>query len=356
MITEQLPVVQLMACLDGRTPEDVDWTEIIAVANRTLTTGTLAQRQRINGPMALPDDVKSFFAAVHARTLDRDQRMRGQLVEAVACLNRADITPMLLKGAALLAMPGVDLRGRLLSDLDIMVPPSALARAGEALGKIGYVRQIETSDPSVAHIFARPRDAGTIDLHYRLKTQRPRFDFARLASCCVLVGVGSGEALLPSPTAQALILILHDQLKDRDYWRGLVDLRHVLDIDALARTPEGIDWDLLDSWFLERQPQTALRTQLVTIEALRGIGVPPRLIRGWWPRLQHRRRMLQARWPALGPIFTLLTLALDPPRHCWKAIDGNVKLLQGSKIAPGIFARAASGLRRIHRRSAPGKL
>jgi len=162
--------------------------------------------------------------------------------------------------------------------------------------------------------------------------------------------------LLPSPTAQALILVLHDQLKDRDYWRGLIDLRHVLDIDALAKTRDGIDWDLLDSWFCERQPRTALRTQLVSIEALLGIGVPNRLIKDWWPRIQHRRRMTQANWPALGPIFTLLTLALDPPRYCWQATDAKAKVSLGRRRVPGIFARGFSGLKRVHRAKAPGKL
>lgn len=356
LMPSRVPIVQLMACLDGRPPADIDWAEIIAMANRTLTTGTLAQRQRINGSMAIPEDVTSFLAAIRARACERDRRMRDQLAEAVTCLNRVGITPMLLKGSAILATPGIDARGRLLSDLDLMVPPSALACAGEALGTIGYVRQTETSDPTVAHIFARSRDAGTIDLHYRLKTQRPRFDFARLTSYSAPVGVGSGEALLPSPTAQALLLVLHDQLKDRDYWRGLIDLRHVLDILALSRTPEGIDWDLLDSWFPERQPRSALRTQLVTIEALLGIGVPPRLIKGWWPRMQHRRRMVQADWPVLGPIFTSLTLALDPPRYSWQSAGGNTKTLRGSRGKPSVFARAFSGLKRVHRGKAPGKL
>jgi len=345
-------LTQFMACLDGPPLADVDWTGVIALANRTLTTGTLAQR--LAASTALPEDVQTFLGAVHARALERDRRMREQLAEAVTCLNRADIRPILLKGSAILATPGVDARGRLLSDLDLMVHPSALACAGEALATIDYVRQTEMSDPTVAHIFARSRDAGTIDLHYRLKAARPQFDFARLAACCSPVRVGTGEALLPSPTAQTLIIILHDQLKDRDYWRGLIDLRHVLDIIALARTPEGIDWDLLDSWFPERQPRTALRTQLVTIEALLRIGVPPWLIKGWWPRMQHRRRMLQAKWPALAPLFTLLTLAVDPPRYGWLPADGNVKILGGKER--GIWLRAIFALKRVQRDSAPGKL
>ena len=173
-------LMQLMSCLNGRPPANVDWTGVIATANRTLTTGTLAQRQRNGRSMALPEDVGSFLAAVDARAAERDRRMREQLAEAVTCLNGANITPMLLKGSAILTTPDVDARGRLLSDLDLMVPASALACAGEALATIGYIRQTESSDPSVAHIFARSRDAGTIDLHYRLKTPRPRFDFARL--------------------------------------------------------------------------------------------------------------------------------------------------------------------------------
>lgn len=350
------PVAQLMACLDGQPPVNGDWADVIAVANRTLTAGTLAQCQLRNGTsVALPEDVRGFFATVHARTRARNRRMRDQLAEAVICLNRANITPMLIKGAALLAMP-VDARGRMLADLDLMVPASALADAGEALGAIGYAPQDEPSDPAVAEVFWRSRDTGTIDLHCRLQAPRPYFDFARLAQWCAPAGVGAGEALLPSPTAQALILILHDQLQDRDYWRGLVDMRHVLDIAALARTPEGIDWDLLASWFPEGQPQSALRTQLVTIEALRSIGVPPPLIADRWPRLQHRRRMLQAHWPLFGAVFTLLTLTLDPPRGGGRAANGSASAARGGRARSGVLARAFSAVKRFHRSKAPGKL
>lgn len=352
----RVPVAQLMACLDGQPPANVDWAEVIAAANRTLTTGTLAQRQlRSDSPMALPEDVRGFLAAVDARTIERNRRMCDQLAEAVTCLNRANITPMLIKGAAMLAVPCMNARGRILADLDLMVSVSALADAGEALGAIGYARQRESSDPAVAEVFARSRDTGTIDLHTRLQTPRPCFDFARLAQWCAPVGVGPGEAWLPSPTAQALILILHDQLQDRDYWRGLVDMRHVLDIAALARTSEGIDWDLLASWFPEGQPQAALRTQLVTIEALLGIGVPPRLIADRWPRLQHRRRMIQTNWPLSGAVFTLLTLALDPPRG-GRAANGTASAVPGERARPGALARAYSAVKRFHRSKAPGKL
>lgn len=353
----RMQVAQLVACLDGHAPVNVDWTGVITAANRTLTAGTLAERQLRNGcAIALPEDVRGFLVAVHGRAVERNRRVRNQLIEAVICLNRAGITPMLIKGAAMLTMPGVDAHGRILSDLDLMVRASALERAGEALGTIGYALQDEASDPAVANVFARSRDAGTIDLHCRLQTPRPFFDFSRLAPCCAPVNVGAGEALLPSPTAQALILILHDQLQDRDYWRGLVDLRHVLDIAALARTSEGIDWDLLASWFPEGHPQAALRTQLVTIEALPGIGIPPRLIAGWWPRLQHRRRMVQANWPLLRIPFTLLTLALDPPRRDGQVADETATVTQGEWGKSGIFARVLSGLKRFHRPKAPGKL
>lgn len=346
----------LLNCLRGHVPSDIDWQSVIAVSNRTLTTGTLAYRLREGDHWPwLPGDVQTFLSAIHERTALRNDRLSAQLDEAVLCLNGAGITPILLKGAALQrTCHAAGGEGRLLSDLDLMVPVSTMPYAIACLARIGYRLQSDDIAPESASVLYRECDVGMIDLHCRMKPPRPRIGHDDLASACAPVAIGEGMALLPSPTAQALILILHDQLQDRDYWRGLIDMRHLLDLDVLARTPQGIDWNRLLEYFPVGYPRTALLVQLFTARQLLATPVPVDLVRGWRPRFQYWRRMTQARWPVLMAPMTYLTLALDPPRFHAGPHVGVAS--EGPSPRAGAVDRLMGTLRRFMRQKAPGKV
>lgn len=306
------PLRSLIDGLSGRPIETADWPAVIVAANRALVTGILAAR--LEGG---PEDVRSFLSVVHQRSLERNARLKAQLDEAVSQLNRAGLQPMLLKGAAILHSAGPDYAARIQADLDIMVPASSMAAAERSLEAIGYRPFAHDEGRSDGpRTLCRTRDVGMVDLHCRTKVRYPGFDFADLLPYCTEIRLGSATAWLPSPTIQALIFILHDQLQERDYWRGLIDLRHLLDLRELARSPAGFDWARLASLVPDGYPRNALDVQLRTLEALFGLDaeVPPRSLR--WADFQLRRRLAQLRRPALARPLTLLTLLLDPP---WQA-------------------------------------
>lgn len=348
----------LLACLRGFPPSGVDWDQVIAAANRTLTVGIMAERIRLNGNEAsLPDDVRSFLSAMLGRTLERNGRMHDQVSEAIRALNGCGITPILLKGIAACLTPGEsEYRGRILSDLDLMVPHPDRDRSVQCLEGIGYEPQSPIVGSQYPVDLGRVHDVGMIDLHCQLRAPRPYYDFAAIEPHCLPIDINGATALLPSPTFQALILMLHDQLQDRDYWRGLIDLRHLLDIDRLARSGAGIDWGLLSEQFPAGYPQAALRTQLLTIRNLLDIPVPRHLTGGWWPQLQYKRRMLQANWPSLAMPLTWLTLALDFPfGAAGEGGPGNAQPRERNS-RPGLFTRTLSAKRRFSRAKAIGKL
>ena len=176
----------------------------------------------------------------------RNDRLLAQLTEAVATLNCSRITPVLLKGSALLATASRDqMATRLISDLDICVPAAEFETSLDCLLKIGYDVYFRAPE-GAAKCYAdleRPVDAGMIDLHQG----PPGNDFfyrsmGDMRQHCELRTFEKAEAYVPTATFHALMLIIHDQFQDSDYWVGDIDMRHLLDMRHLASTPGGIDW------------------------------------------------------------------------------------------------------------------
>ena len=339
---------QLMGALAGHVPRRPDWDAMLSLANRTLTTGTLAQALWAHGT-AMPDDVRGFLGEVLERVEKRNARLRLQLEEAVGWLDRSGIRPILLKGAASLAGQPAP-HGRILSDIDLMVPESQMPAAIRCLERAGYTVIPPFAEPPNPIVLARDSDVGSIDLHARLKSPWPACDYRQLRKICVPHRVQGNMAWLPTPAAQAFVLILHDQLQDRDYWRGLIDLRHLLDLAALAHGPGGIDWQRLAALFPKGHPARALRTQLRTLTRLTDTAVPHDLTRGLWPALQYRRRLAQLRLPFIARATTWLSLAADPPSHPDQAS------YPADTAQPKRPRWDASRLRRFHRQKAAGKV
>ena len=81
-----------------------------------------------------------------------------------------------------------------------------------------------------------------VDLHTNIQPYALNVDFARIAPLCRRTKIDGGMLFLPDPTATLLLYILHDQLHDGDYWRGLIDARHLLDVPRLLSA--GVNWQI----------------------------------------------------------------------------------------------------------------
>lgn len=299
----------LCQCLQGSLPQTIDWMSVISLANETLITPALHDiAERF--PDAIPEDVRQFLQEIFNRNLARNDRLAEQLAEAVAALNGNGVIPVLVKGSAMLAAwPRLAMGRRLISDLDILVSPNETDRALDALNGLGYRIYFKApSDAPKRYIdLKRPHDVGMIDLQESPPGHRFFYNGSGdIRQHCQLLEQNS--AYIPSATYHALMLIIHDQFQDADYWVGKIDLRHLLDLRDLAHAPNGIDWQQLAGLAHGRLARNAIETQLVTLNTLLGVDVPDSLRRRLLPRLQHRRRMLQARMPALRHAFFLLTL------------------------------------------------
>lgn len=309
-------LVKLCHCLEGKAPNDSDWMAVLELANNTLTTPFLIDLVERPG-QSVPEDVKAFVREIYRRNALRNERLKAQLEEAVAALNARDVIPVLLKGSAILATAPPERRAtRIMADLDILVDPAQADTALRVLADLGYQTHFR-AEPGRKKQYSdlkRASDVGMIDLHQ--EAPGPRYFYlpsGELLSHCKPIPVGSGTAYLPATTLQAFMLIIHDQFQDDDYWVGKVDVRHLVELRDLVRSAEGIDWSRLMSFAPSRLARNAVAKQLLALSELLGVDVPAELRKGFVPRLQFRRLLLQSRFPLAR--WPLLTVALIDYRN-----------------------------------------
>ena len=297
-------LLALTGCLRGE-PADAatDWDGVLTMANRCWLAPALHVALLRSGNVdEVPADVRDYLALLHTRNRARNGKLLGQIAETVAALNRAGVEPMLLKGAAILAAAPDDLLGaRMMRDIDLLVAEAEIPATTECLAGLGYRLLSRPVVPRHDYgEFGRPQDVGALDLHLR-PPGPPQFHRRDvLDGDATTIACGGGRVRVPSPTIQALHLIVHDQILEGDYLRGRLDLRHLHDLAMLAGTASGIDWRRLVSMMPTRSARNALETQAVTLSRLFGVSVPASLLGRLVPRLQHRRRLFRIRHPALA--------------------------------------------------------
>jgi hypothetical protein len=277
---------ELIAGLRGRAVSTTDWQSVIALANRTLLTPALYSALALSGEInRLPDDVREYLGFIHDRNWERNMRLGAQLAEAVAALNRRSIVPLLLKGAVpLFLSPANRIPARMTSDLDLSVEAADEAGAQECLGELDY------TPLAGARGLARPQDAGVLELR---RTQGIEFGPSTLVERDRL------WAKIPSPQARALHWIVHDLLKEGDYWRGRIDLRHLHDLAQLAESDD-VDWTSLRAAMPDQRSRNALDAQLLALHDLFGARIPSEHTQRPMVRFQHWRRIFTAKHPVIG--------------------------------------------------------
>jgi hypothetical protein len=297
----------LIAGFRGHPHADTDWQAVLRLANQSLTVTTLAARLRDHAAI-VPDEVSQFLGAIVARNRRRNARMRAQLAEATALLAAEGIAAVAIKGAAILATATDRTLGdRILSDIDLLVAPADFDRAQALLVASGYALSPASNRRALVAVLGRPDHVGTIDLHGHIAGLN---GFDPMAGARP-VSVDGTTVLVPSPTAQILVLLAHDILRGKDYLWGLFDLRHLADMDDLARSDDPPDWDAVSA-ALPAWITTALRTQLLSLRRLLHCSVSIRCSKLWRARLHFHRRRLQIAYPRLMPALVIASIASDP--------------------------------------------
>jgi len=295
------PLRLATAALQGRLPPGGAWPGVLEIANRgwlcpALYVG-LREADRLKD---IPLPVREYLGFIHGRNCDRNRRLRAQLLEAVRALNAAGIEPILLKGAIdLFTAAADDIGTRMLSDLDISIATNEMPRATAALGALGYRRTGNGRE------MARPDDAGVIEFHDRPSARSAAYLSADLRACSPIEEQDGAAAHIPTATARALHLIVHDMIKEGDYWTFRIDLRHLHDLAGLARSREGIDWQHLRAALSDRHAREALALQARALEDLFAVAIPDDLRPGRNAQWRHSARLACASRSPAAPVLRL---------------------------------------------------
>jgi hypothetical protein len=118
---------------------ETEWDDVLALARASLLMGRLAADAQVCGIAdRAPSRVRAQFSAATALAAHHGRTVRWELDRIERALQHLPIPILLLKGAAYVAAGLPAARGRLLSDIDIMVPREALDRAEAALETAGW--------------------------------------------------------------------------------------------------------------------------------------------------------------------------------------------------------------------------
>ncbi|MFC7536948.1 nucleotidyltransferase family protein [Sphingomonas sp. GCM10030256] len=281
------PLRLLAQALRGGLPAPGEWQSVVELASRGWLVPALHLAMERSGHLAaVPREVRDYLELLHDRNRQRNARLRAQLTEAVAAFNDAGIRPVLMKGAIhLFTGPEQALGARISSDLDLAIAPDEFDHAVLALQGLGYRQNGERE-------FGREQDAGEIELHMGPSDRSAKYLKGDLRHYSKAAERSGATALIPSATAQALHLIVHDMIKEGDYWRLRLDLRHLHDLAELASRPDGVDWLRLTDMMPDKVGRRAVAMQAAALRDLYAIEIPADLGLANGALVRHRFRKM----------------------------------------------------------------
>lgn len=290
------------------------WMEFVDLATDQLVAPSVVARlDQLGLQRHLPDAVHRYFRAVHRLNGMRNAQIKLECITIAAALNEIGVTPVFFKGGgALLADLYDDPAGRIISDLDILVPATRSAECINRLQAWGYVAGSSPRHPedhSSAVLFPNS-GAAPIDLHrdvvaYPYRHLLPAADVLKHA--IVLRREGAVFAV-PSSTHQIIINVGHAQLhRNHGFIYGRLMLRSLIEISLMCRRwPDSIDWPEVENRFAGIGASTALNFHRIAAAEVFGRPVSPTFNAGWRARLAFQ-------WAYFLTRNTGLLKISDPP-------------------------------------------
>ena len=233
--------------------QSLDWEQVASVAGSHSIIQALYPAIVKNELVDLiPDDFLSYIQHLHEINYERNEMMRKQLINAVLVINKLNIKPLLMKGAAQLFLDTFSSVGdRLLTDLDILVPANDIRHISDELMTIGYEMNEEKMDFIESHHHYPPLikqdECAIVELHHELMFHKQQHVLPAEYAWAKAVDIAlpnKAEAKVLTPTYRVFHSFLHRCVVDELDHKGQVEIRqlHELAREQFTHSSD-IDWD-----------------------------------------------------------------------------------------------------------------
>ena len=222
----------------------------------------------------LPPWVKEELRTAYYQAAARNTLFCAELAAIVRWFHQANISIILLKGAALAQGTYRNLALRPMSDLDLLVPSELMLRAEELLARRGYT-VLEGAESHLRHMtFEHPNsNAGThVEIHSHIVSS----PYYRRAIPEEWLWRDPAELLVdgvPALTLSAEASIVHSCLHFLDHIGTRGTLLWLCDIAEVARDTD-LHWDSLAQTLGEFKIALPVRSVLLECQELLGLPIP----------------------------------------------------------------------------------
>ncbi|MEJ2114737.1 MAG: nucleotidyltransferase family protein [Gammaproteobacteria bacterium] len=219
----------------------------------------------------IPDDFLSYIQHLYEINCERNERMKRQLIDAVLVINKLDIKPLLMKGAAQLFLNTFSSVGdRLLIDLDILVPADEIKHICNELIAVGYEIYEDKIHFIDSHHHYPPLikqdECAMIELHRDLMHREQQHIFPTGYAWRKAIDItlpGAAEVKVLTPTYRVFHSFLHRCVVDKLDQKGHVEIRQ---LHELARAQfinsSDIDWEEMLGYAYDHGVHRQLYTNL----------------------------------------------------------------------------------------------
>ena len=237
----------------------LDWKRLMLIASgHYLTPSFYLALQRRDLLGIVPVEIKEFLQANDLLNRERNATHFKQLIAVTRQLNTIDVQPLLLKGAnCLLAdqYPGAD--GRVMSDLDLLIPKHRIEDSIQSLAEIGYMYHpdaVPSRNENRNHLspLYHPDYSVWFEIHRDVNCGhvKPIFSTADMWQSARTVEFSGVQALVPSNHMRLLHNIVHSRLHHRHHRNFLLDMRQLNEwVQLRDFCSAEIDWHVMREQF-----------------------------------------------------------------------------------------------------------
>ncbi len=259
------------------------WQHLLALGRVHGVSGRWHRQLQTLGVLdAVPARVRHHLWADHVVAADHARRVQWEIDRLHRALDPLEIPWALLKGAAYIAAQLPPAQGRLVADVDVLVPHQALSVVECQLRLHGW--QMPPQTPYDAHYYRawmhelpplhHELRGGTLDVHHTLLPLTDPLHPDGDALLARRVSAGAGAAMLAPPD-----LVLHSVLhgfRSGEFQHGLRDVLDVYElVSHFSATDGAAFWASLLERCLSLRVARPLRLALGQAEAHLGLCVPP---------------------------------------------------------------------------------